>query len=197
MRAFVAIEIPDAIKQGAAAAQQRLKSAGVEAAWTRPEGIHLTLKFLGEIGEQLVPEIMGALTLALCDAERFRLGIEGVGTFPNPVSARVVWCGIVGDVEKLVAVQAAVEHALVGLGLERDARPYAPHLTLGRIKRIRDRARWLKGLEEVGSTRLPGFDVAAVRLISSELRPTGAVYRELGCVPLQAGAAASSSAGRT
>ena len=185
MRAFIAIEVPDAVKEGLAAAQGRLKSAGVEASWSRPEGVHLTLKFLGEIDEERVPEIMQALAHALGDSERFRLGIEGVGTFPNPVSARVVWLGIAGDVGTLVALQAAIEQATAGLGLERDDRPYTPHLTLGRIKRIRKRSVWLQGLESVRDFKLPGLDVAAVSLISSELRPAGAVYRELGRVALK------------
>ena len=74
---------------------------------------------------------------------------------------------------------------MVGLGMEPDDRPYTPHLTLGRIKRIRKRDAWLKGLEGVKGFRLPGFDVTAISLISSELRPTGAVYRELGSVALK------------
>ena len=184
MRAFIAIEIPEAIKDGMAAVQVRLKDAGVDASWSRPEGIHLTLKFLGEVSEERVPEIMRALTLALGGTERFRLCVEGVGTFPNPASARVVWLGITGDVGRLVALQAAVEQAMVGMGMERDDRPYTPHLTLGRIKRIRKRDVWLKGLEGVKDFKLPGFDVTSISLISSELKPTGAVYREIGTAPL-------------
>jgi 2'-5' RNA ligase len=185
MRAFIAIEIPEAIKAGMAAAQARLRSAGVDAGWSRPEGIHLTLKFLGEVREELAPELLGALTLALAGAARFRLSLEGVGTFPNPASARVVWLGVTGEVGRLVALQAAVEQAMVEAGLERDDRPFTPHLTLGRVKRIRSRDLWLKGLEGVKNFKLPGFDVTEISLIGSELRPTGAVYRELGRVVLK------------
>lgn len=185
MRAFIAIEIPEAIKAGMAAAQARLRSAGVDAGWPRPEGIHLTLKFLGEVSEERVPEIVQALTRALGETERFRLSGEGVGTFPNPASARVVWFGIAGDVGGLGALQAAVEQAMAGLGTTRDDRPYTPHLTLGRVRRVRSRDLWLKGLEGVKNFKLPEFDVTAISLISSELRPTGAVYRELGRVALK------------
>jgi len=185
MRAFIAIEIPEATREGMAAVQARLKNAGADASWSRPEGIHLTLKFLGETSEERVPEILQALALALSDIERFRLRIEGVGTFPNPAAARVVWFGITGDVGRLVALQAAVEQAMAGLGVARDDRPYTPHLTLGRIKHIRERDVWLKGLGGLKDSQLPGFDVAAVSLIRSELRPAGAVYRELGRVALK------------
>jgi 2'-5' RNA ligase len=185
MRSFIAIEVPEAIKEGLARVQVRLKNAGVDASWSRPEGVHLTLKFLGEVGEERVPEIMGALARALSGAERFRLCGEGVGTFPNPASARVVWLGLAGDVKALAALQAAVEQAVSGLGMERDDRPYTPHLTLGRIKLIRNRPAWLEGLAGVRDCRLPGFEVAAVSLIESQLSPSGAVYRERGRLALK------------
>ena len=187
MRAFVAIEVPEPLKAELAAIQRRLKDAGVDASWSRPEGIHLTLKFLGEVREEQAPEILGALTLALTDATRFRLSLDGIGTFPNPAAARVVWLGITGEVGKLVALQATVEQSMVAAGLEPDGRPYTPHLTLGRIKRIRRREAWLKGLDEFKNVKLPGFDVTAVGLIRSELRPAGAVYHELGNVALNCG----------
>jgi RNA 2',3'-cyclic 3'-phosphodiesterase len=185
MRAFIAIEIPEAITQGMAAVQDRLKSAGVEASWTRPGGIHLTLKFLGEVSEERVQESLQALSVALRDTEGFRLGVEGVGTFPNPANARVVWFGITGEVGRLAGLQAAVEQAMADLGMERDDRPFTPHLTLGRVKLIRRRDAWLQGLQGVKGSRLPGFDVTAVSLVRSELKPTGPIYRELGSVALK------------
>ena len=187
MRAFVAIEVPEPIKVAMAAVQRRLKDAGVDASWSRPEAIHVTLKFLGEVREELAPEILGVLIPALAGTACFRLSLEGVGTFPNPASARVVWLGVTGDVARLVALQAAVEQAMVDVGQERDDRRYTPHLTLGRVKRIRRPDAWLKGLKEVRNVKLPGFEVAAVGLIRSELGPGGARYRELGHVALKCG----------
>jgi len=184
MRAFVAVEVPPTIREQLAAIQDRLKNAGVEASWTRPGGVHLTLKFLGEVREEQVPQIVRALSIAASDTGRFRLGIGGVGTFPNASSARVAWLGITGEVGKLAKLQAAVEQALVGLGLEPDDRPYTPHLTLARIKCIRKRDAWLKALEGLAACKLPDFDVTSISLISSDLKPGGAVYRELGSVAL-------------
>ena len=184
MRAFIAIEIPQAVKEGMTGVWDRLKNAGVDAGWSRPEGVHLTLKFLGEVREERVPEIVQALALALAGTERFQLGVEGVGLFPNPASARVIWLGLTGDIETLATLQAAVEQAMTGLGFKRDERPYRPHLTLGRIKLIRKRPAWLERLAEVRNSKLPGFEVAAVSLIESTLRPGGAVYRELGRISL-------------
>ena len=113
------------------------------------------------------------------------LEVIGMGTFPNPRNARVVWVGLSGDREKLSRLQAAVEETLSGIGFERDERPFTPHLTLGRIKYIRSRDKLLTALEEVKDVHLPGFDVSTVSLMKSELRPSGAVYTEMGRVELK------------
>jgi len=185
MRTFIAIEIPDEIKKEMAEAQSRLKGSGVEAGWTKPEGIHLTLKFLGEVEESRVPEIMDALTSAIQGMGRFRLEIAGAGAFPNPKSARVVWIGVSGDIERLITLQSSVEEAMAGLGMEREDRKFTPHLTLGRIKYIRSRDAWVSALEGIKDVKLDGFDVNAVSLMKSELKRTGAVYAEIGRVELK------------
>ncbi len=185
MRAFIAVEVPEATKKAMAELQAQIRSDAVDASWTRPEGIHLTLKFLGETSEERVPEIAQALTRALGDRKRFGLGVEGVGTFPQPASARVDWFGLTGGVDKLLALQAAVEEAMAGIGFVREARPFTPHLTLGRIRRVRRRDVWLKRLEEVKAAAGPGFEVTGVSLMASELKPTGALYRELNRVTLE------------
>ncbi|MEK6699325.1 MAG: RNA 2',3'-cyclic phosphodiesterase [Nitrospirota bacterium] len=184
MRTFIAIEIPDEIKREMARAQEQLKRSGVEAGWTRPEGIHLTLKFLGEVEESRIPDIMAALTGAARNTGGFRIEIAGAGAFPNPKNARVVWLGISGDRDKLATLQAAVEEAMVGLGMEREDRAFTPHLTLGRIKDIRSRDPWLAALNEMKDIRLTGFEVDHISLMRSELKPSGAVYTEIGKVEL-------------
>jgi 2'-5' RNA ligase len=184
MRLFIAIEVPGEIKKQMAETQRRLKGAGVDAGWTRSEGIHLTLKFLGEIPESKASDIMNALNGAVSGTGRFRLEVGGVGTFPNPKNARVVWIGVSGDVEILAGLQAAVEDALARVGMDREDRPFAPHLTLGRIKYIRSKDDWLNALEETKDVKLGGFDVQAVSLMKSELRRAGAVYTEIGRVEL-------------
>jgi 2'-5' RNA ligase len=185
MRLFIAIEIPEEIKRQMAEVQARLKGAGVDASWTRPEGIHLTLKFLGEIPEAKGADIMNALNRAVSDTGRLRLEIEGVGTFPNPRNARVVWIGVSGDVEQLRKLQVAVEDGMARIAMKREERPFTPHLTLGRIKSIRSKETWVGALEDVKHVRLPGFDATSVSLMKSELRRTGAVYTEVGKAELR------------
>ena len=186
MRTFIAIEIPEEIKAGMSETQRNLKSSGsVDASWTRPEGIHLTLKFLGEVLESKVPDIMNGLRHAAEGTGPIRLEVGGIGVFPSPKNARVVWVGLAGDIEKLSRLQATVEETISEIGFERDKRAFTPHLTLGRIKYIRARDKWLKALDEIKDISLPGFDVAAVSLMKSELEPSGAVYTELGEVELK------------
>jgi 2'-5' RNA ligase len=113
------------------------------------------------------------------------LSVSGVGTFPNPKNARVIWIGLAGDIEKLARLQVAVENAMVLLGMTREERKFTPHLTLGRIKYIRSRDQWIKTLEEIKDISLPGFEVTSVSLMKSELKPAGAVYTEMGRVELK------------
>jgi 2'-5' RNA ligase len=184
MRTFIAIEIPQEIKQQMAELQLRLKSSRVDASWPRSEGIHLTLKFLGEVPEGKLPEIMNGLRSAAQGTGGFRLEVAGTGAFPNPKSARVVWVGLSGDVGKLGRLQEAVERAMTDIGFAREDRKFTPHLTLGRIKYIRSRDVWLKAMDEIKDVSLSAFDVDAVSLIKSELKPSGAVYTEMGRVEL-------------
>jgi RNA 2',3'-cyclic 3'-phosphodiesterase len=185
MRLFIAIELPLEIKQGLAKMQEQLKGGGAGASWTRPEGIHLTLKFLGEVPETKVPEIMSALTAAVLGTGKFRLAVGGAGAFPNVRNPRVLWVGVSGALENLAALQAAVEGPMVKLGFEPEDRKFSPHLTLARIKYLRPRDNWQKAIEEIKDINLGGFEVDRVSLMKSELKRTGAEYTEMGMVELK------------
>jgi len=184
MRLFIAIELPEEIKKGLSRVQEQLKEGGAGASWTRPEGVHLTLKFLGEVPEHKVPEIMSGLTAAVAGTVRFRVEVGGAGAFPNVRSPRVLWTGVAGDLPKLAALQAAVDGAMVKLGFEPEDRKFSPHLTLARIKYLRPRDNWQKAIEGIRDVNLGGFEADRVSLMKSELKPAGAVYTEVGRVEL-------------
>lgn len=185
MRLFIAIELPPEIKQGIAKVQEQLRTAGANAGWTRPEGIHLTLKFLGEVPEERVPEIMAALTVASQGTGKLNLEVSGAGAFPNGKNPRVLWLGVAGDVAKLTELQAAVENAMAGLGFEREERKFSPHLTLGRIKYPKPRDNWQQKIEGIRDVKLGGFEAVQISLMKSELKREGAVYTEIGRVELK------------
>ena len=180
MRTFIAIEIPEEIKKEMAKVQDELKRSGADAGWTRPEGIHLTLKFLGEVPEAKIEEIKNALVQAAEATSRFRLKITGAGAFPNPKNPRVVWLGVSGDIDKLSALQGSVEESMTAMGFDREERAFSPHLTLARIKYLRPRYSWQTAIDSIKDIKLAEFDVDHVSLMKSDIKPSGAVYTEIG-----------------
>jgi 2'-5' RNA ligase len=185
MRIFIAIELPAEIKQAIARVQDQLRKSGADANWTRPEGIHLTLKFLGEVEESRVPAIGDALDEAAKGSGLLRIEVAGAGAFPNLKVPRVLWFGVHGDTEKLAALQSAVEEALVRAGFDREERKFSPHLTLARIRFPKPRDDWQRKIENIRDMKLGGFEADHVSLMKSELRREGAVYTEVGRVELK------------
>jgi 2'-5' RNA ligase len=185
MRTFIAIELPEEIKERIAAVQHQLRAAGPGANWTRPEGIHLTLKFLGEVEEEKAPGIIEALQGACRGTEPLRLKIAGAGAFPNVKVPRVLWLGVQGDIERLATLQAAVEDAMERQGFERENRKFSPHLTLARIKFPKPRDNWAAVIEKIKDVDLGGFEAERVSLMKSELKRDGAIYTEIGKMELE------------
>lgn len=192
MRLFIAIELPDSIKQGIAKVQEGLRAAGASAGWTRPEGIHLTLKFLGEVPEETVSAIMTALAGTAQGSGKLDLEVAGAGAFPNIKAPRVLWIGVIGDIKRLAVLQAGIEDAMERLGFAREARKFSPHLTLGRVKFPKLRDNWQLKIDAIREVKLGAFEAGHVSLMKSELKREGAVYTEIGKVELNEGPAAGS-----
>ena len=155
--------------------------------WVDPEGIHLTLKFLGDIEPALVEDVLRAMEQAASGTLPFQVHLNGLGVFPNLRRPRVLWAGVGGDMDALGALQEKVEAAMEGLAFPRERRAFNPHLTLGRVRdTISAMARQrVGGMVSQGS--LDGADpwpVNAVHLMRSNLTPDGAVYTSLGSVSL-------------
>ena len=185
MRLFIAIELPPEIIQGIAKIQEQLRETGATANWTRPEGIHLTLKFLGEVDESRTDEIMHALASAVGANGKLSLTVAGGGAFPNVKNPRVLWLGVTGDIEKLVELQTSVEDAMEKIEFEREERTFSPHLTLARIKFPKPRDNWQLKIEGIRDVKLGGFEADRVSLMKSELKREGAVYTEVGRIELK------------
>jgi 2'-5' RNA ligase len=182
---FVAVELPDAVRAVIAAGLGRLKRDQPGARWVRPEGMHLTLKFLGERPEGFVAEIDRAAAPALAALPAVRVRLGGGGFFPNQHRPRVAWVG--GEAEGIERWARAVDDAAAALGVEREPRPFAPHLTLARL----DRPWGVQAVEhfrvEVGKWRVPEFEAREAVLIRSELTPAGPVYTPLRRWPVAPG----------
>lgn len=179
LRAFVAVEPPASLVPVYHAARRFLADLDARLRWVRPEGVHLTLKFLGNVEVASVPVILKAIRAVAGQTPPMALRTSGVGA-PSPHRARVVWLDVGGETAILSRLQADVEDAMVRIGFEKEERRFHPHLTLARARR---RAVQLPS-ELTGAVPSAHFMVDRISLYSSELRPGGAEYNALGHAPL-------------
>ncbi len=189
LRLFVAIELPGEVLQALNDIQHELQQepALARLRWVRPEGIHLTLKFLGETPAAKQPAIEQMIARAVEGVAPFDLHLGRLGKFGGRSSPRVVWVDVAGDVEALQRLQAAVERELAKAGFPPESRAFSPHLTLARIppERARDVAEPLARVIEAATPGSAAMRVGSVALMKSELRPSGAVYTRLFDAPLR------------
>jgi 2'-5' RNA ligase len=131
MRLFVALDIPGTIRNKLSAYMDRVRAYAPESKWARVEGLHVTLKFIGEVKEERLEAIKAAL--ARVNAGPFQVAFEGIGFFPNAKSPRVFWAGVQGGSD-LPQLAQSVDQALAAIGYEPEEKPYHPHLTLARAR---------------------------------------------------------------
>ncbi len=176
IRAFVAIDLPgdigEALEEAKRILGNRLDKRDVR--WIKTANIHLTLRFLGNVREDVLADLYLGLNAAAEGQSSFSLDLDVIGCFPNPRRPRVIWIGLAGRTDRLSSLHKAIEFMLAPLGWETEGRKYNPHLTLGRVKRssnvVEARLPWGSRLS-VGR-----IDVKSIQLIESQLLPAGAVY---------------------
>lgn len=179
MRLFAAIDLPERIAEQLAQVQAELQSKLPERAvrWVRPQNIHLTLKFIGEVPAKTAQGYAQAVEAAANEVSAFLVEVSDFGCFPNPQRPRVLWVGVKEPTGQLDQLQAKLEDHMSKLGIDRERRPYKPHLTIGRVKQSsRELADLLRSYRP-GS--LGSFEAAELCLFRSELKSTGAVYTRL------------------
>ena len=187
LRLFVAIDLPEDVRQLLGRLQADLRRQDLpRLRWTRPEGVHLTLKFLGETAAASLDAIEGALARAVRGVPSFRLVLGAPGTFGNRRGPRVVWVDVEGDLPPLEQLQAAVERELAAVGFAPQERRFSPHLTLARVPQPPP-----PGLAERLSRALAvvvpargEFEATELVLMRSSLQPDGAVYSRVAAFPL-------------
>ena len=186
MRLFVALLLEPQCLASLQSIQSRLRALDTNSSvrWTDPKGVHLTLRFLGEVREERLPVLVQALAAAVQDRTAPVLGLDGLGAFPSRQRPRVIWIGVEEEGEALSPVQAAVEDAAAGLGWEPERRAFQPHLTLGRVRDTSGRGSPVPRPLLDAIAAKPVDDHPAVRhprlaLMRSHLSPQGARYEEL------------------
>ncbi|MBI2724042.1 MAG: RNA 2',3'-cyclic phosphodiesterase [Chloroflexi bacterium] len=192
LRLFVAIELPEDVRRALAESMAMLQDALRTdiLRWVRPEGMHLTLAFLGAVARDRVPGIDQALAAAARTRRAFTLQPDGLGSFGGRTRVRVVWVGLAGDTAALADLAAAVAGALAPLGFPPEQRPFNAHLTLARVRddAARDeRERLHDALSRTGAPEFPLMRATDVSLMQSTLNRGGAIYHRLFGYPLSEG----------
>ncbi len=191
VRVFVSVGLSTEAREALADAVERIRSEipnGIQ--WARPDGMHLTLKFLGNIPSANVSPLVECVG-ELASANRgFRLKLTGLGMFPNRRKPRVLWAGVGGDLNALSSLQQAAEDAINALGYPPEQRPFRPHITLGRPRRSASDGQLARIGAVVSGITPPAavsWQVDCVDVMRSERHPSGARYTVLGSGPLRAG----------
>jgi len=183
VRIFVCIEIPEEIRNRIESLQNRLRQTGAEVSWTKAANIHLTLKFLGNVAASRLSTVCGAVEEAVQGKSVIPIQVSQTGCFPSPRSPRVLWIGINSRASALQALQTSVQASLARIGFAETARPFEPHLTVGRVKSQRNVGRLVTALVEEGFEAVT-FQANEVIVMRSDLRPTGAVYTPQAAIRL-------------
>jgi 2'-5' RNA ligase len=193
IRSFIAVELPEEVRDLLAAKQEELRAALGRSAgalrWSRPEGTHLTLQFLGDVPADVIPQIGEAVREGCAGQRPIGLVLSRTSSFPGITRPRVLWMGLEGDTGRLQTLQARIAERLKPLGYSPD-KPFQPHVTLGRV---RDTARrdeletisWALRQQENKPADRTHFTAHHVSLMKSELRPGGSIYTELAGLELE------------
>ncbi len=188
LRLFVAVTVPDVIRNEMMRLQDRLRLLVPRGAvrWTRPEQFHLTLRFLGDVSSGCVSDLQKAVGEVCAEAPALQLCAQGIGFFPNARSPRVIWIGIGDHDHRLADLQQKIESAVRPFTREQGNERFAGHVTLGRFKQFnRLEIRELTSDVETLKDRVFGeWAVIKVEIIRSELMATGSRYTVLADFPL-------------
>lgn len=177
VRLFVALELREEIREALRNLIARLTPVSKGARWVRPEGMHVTLKFIGYVAEDQLEPIRKALA-AIHSAQPIDLRFRGVGFFPNEKRPRVMWCGIEAS-SNLAPLARDIESALEPLGIALETRDFVPHLTLGRFNVPAKMPELARAAAEFQSHEFGAARETEFHLFESILRPSGAEYRRL------------------
>jgi len=184
IRAFIAVEISPEVRARVGELMVKLKRTEAEVKWVRPASMHLTLRFLGNIFPDQVPAVAEALREAASGFAPVDIEVEGAGAFPSEERPRVFWLGLKRGGPELAAIAERLNAALTARGFGPADKPFAAHLTLGRVKSPRNLGRARKVLESEARRSFGWYTVGRIILFESELSPGGAKYTELAAAAL-------------
>lgn len=183
IRTFIAVEFPQEIQDRLQQLQDDLRPSMPDVRWIKHGNIHLTLKFLGDVKVSRIDAVTEALRDVARQVSPFAMSLAGIGAFPNSRRPRIVWVGIEKGADRLIEIAKLIEASMKRLGFPREKRPFRPHLTVGRIRRLTDPAAMTEALERSEVGELGEFTVGKINLIKSQLDPAGSIYTTLAEAP--------------
>lgn len=178
LRLFFAIETPPEIKLQITAIRERLPTSNADVKWEPTEKLHTTLKFLGDVQTDLLPEIVSYLEGLCRQCPPFNVKYTGIGCFPDRQTPKVVWVGLEDTKNNLGDLQSSIENGMANLGLQREEHQFHPHVTLGRVKSNKNINSLLTIMESATFESQP-VTISEVVLFKSELHPNGSSYSVL------------------
>lgn len=186
MRAFIGIALPDAVRSSLAGLQRQLSESGADVKWVEAENLHVTLKFLDEITDEQRRRVEELLARVAGGQGAFTLGLKQVGAFPSTSSPRVLWVGLAEGRDAAMRIAQAIEQEGQAISLRREERPFAAHVTLGRVRTPRNRAALSQRLQEIVWSPPAAWRVPSLTLYESVLSSAGPRYTALADFPLHA-----------
>jgi len=179
IRSFIAVDTSEQVKSELVRLLNELKGrTALNVKWVKPEQMHLTLVFLGEVSPEFIEKAKAQLAIVAKGFKPFQCQLENLGAFPSVQKARVIWSGLKRGEMELKELQAEVASVMAKIGYVPEKRTFTPHLTLGRIREPDD-ARFIQGCSFTSSVLL----VDQLILFKSELQPTGPVYTKISSFP--------------
>lgn len=184
IRTFVAIDLPESIKQDLEKLQSLMMTETRGIRWVKPENIHLTLKFFGNVEIGRILQIERAIEKIVRNYKPFQLTPKGCGAFPSIKNIRVIWAGLEGDLNILLDLQRNLELEFESIGFPREERAFSPHLTLGRAKNITRDEKIGKSIVKAAGFQSSPFWVSEIVIFKSTLTPSGSVYNRISAIRL-------------
>lgn len=180
IRTFIALDLGESVRERLVSLQEALARTGAEVNWVEPENLHITLLFLGEVDEREVADVCRVVAERAQKIAPFSLQIQGAGAFPNLRRPRVIWVGVAGGTQEVVALHDTLEEGLLELGCyRREDRQFTPHVTLGRVKKEENTQPLAALLAKKGVFQAGSTTITSVQVMSSQLTPDGPIYSVL------------------
>ena len=183
IRSFISVHLSENVREQIARFQTGLKIPGTDIKWVRPENMHITLKFLGDIQPDQIDSIENVIRDVAGSVTPFNVWIRGAGCFPNEHHPRVLWLGIFTKTEIPGHMARDLNGRLAVLGFQTEKRKFKPHLTLGRVRTLKNIGQVVGRMRQEGFES-DGFHVNQIHLMQSRLKPSGAEYSVLKSIDL-------------